>query len=357
MTSRKHSDPNSPEKNAPRGLPLDEIIRAYNETGSYRAAARSLNMAITTVKDRLRRAGITAPNQALETEELVFPELPSSELPAEKLIEQACARFETHLTARDARRWFEIKVKSNKPIGVCFLGDPHIDNNGCNWPLLRDHIRILEHTDGLFAVGIGDLTDNWTGRLVRLYADQEMSKKQAWKLAKYLLKETKVKWLCHLLGNHDTWGDGEYLIKANVTPIVPVCDWQARFKLMFPNGKDVRIHAAHDFPGTSIWNKMHGPLKASMLRERADIFACGHKHEWSCVEGENADRDFIYWLIRSRGYKFIDSYADRLGYPTQRYGASITAIIDPNTDGPARIRCFPELAEAADFLTWKRRPK
>jgi len=193
-----------------------------------------------------------------EANEIIFPNLPSSELPPEGLIEQACARFTSHQVARDARRWMEIKVKSNKPIGICFMGDPHIDNNGCNWPLLRRDIGILKDTDGMYAVNIGDLTDNWVGRLVRLYADQEMSKKQAWKLAKYLMREAGIKWLCHILGNHDSWNDGPYLIKAGAA-MVPVEDWQSRFQVVFPNDNRVRIHAAHDFPGSSIWNKMHGP--------------------------------------------------------------------------------------------------
>jgi len=105
---------------------------------------------------------------------------------------------------------------------------------------------------------------------VRLYADQEMSKKQAWKLAKYLLRDCDIKWLCHILGNHDAWNDGPYLIKANARPMVPVEDWQSRFQIVFPNGQRVRVHAAHDFPGNSIWNPQHGPQKAAMMLEQAD---------------------------------------------------------------------------------------
>jgi hypothetical protein len=56
----------------------------------------------------------------------------------------------------------------------------------------------------------------------------------------------------------------------------------------------------------------------------------------------------------ARGYKFIDSYSDQLGYGSQKFGASITAIIDPSAEGVRRIRCFPDLEEAAEFLTWKR---
>jgi hypothetical protein len=330
-----------------------DVHRLIETHGSLRAAARETGIPYTTL--RSHRDGAKPRKAPAEpvTNDIEFPDLPSSELPPEELIDQACKRFATHLAAREARRWFEVKVKTNQPIGVCFMGDPHIDNNGCNWPLLREHIRILEETPGMYAVGIGDLTDNWVGRLVRLYADQEMSKKQAWKLAAYLLKGTKIRWLCHLLGNHDAWNDGPYIIKAN-SPIVPVEDWQSRFQLVFPNGKRVRIHAAHDFPGNSIWNPQHGPQKAAMLLEQADIYACGHKHNWAVNEGENSQRDFIYWLVRTRGYKFIDSYSDQLGYGSQRYGASVTAIIDPPSDGPRKIRCFPELEEAAEFLTWKR---
>lgn len=329
-----------------------EIAKRLVEThGSMRAAAAACGMPKTTFATLCKREPAAAPSVS---DEITFPDLPGSELPPEELIDQACKRFAHHLAARDARRWMEIKINSNRPIGVCFMGDPHIDNNGCNWPLLREHIKTLEETPGMTAVGIGDLTDNWVGRLVRLYADQEMSKKQGIKLAKYLLKDSKIKWLCHLLGNHDSWNDGPYLIKANAQPWVPVEEWQSRFQLVFPGGARVKIHAAHDFPGNSIWNPQHGPQKAAMLLEQADIYACGHKHTWAVNEGENAQRGFVYWLIRSRGYKFVDSYSEQLGYGSQRYGASITAVINPSGVGPTRIRCFPDVAEGAEFLTWLR---
>lgn len=335
--------------------PTDQQCRdAFKATQSFKTlqeAAASVGLSVFGLKNRIKMFN---ERKLDESGEIEFPNLPSSELPAEKLIEQACARFDSHHGAKEARRWMEIKVKSNKPIGVSFVGDPHIDNNGCNWPLLKRDISILKNTPGMHAVNIGDLTDNWIGRLIRLYADQEMSKKQAWKLAKYFMRDAGINWLCHILGNHDAWNDGPYLIKANAAPQVPVEDWQSRFQIVFPNGARVKVHAAHDFPGSSIWNGMHGPQKASMLLEEADIYACGHKHQWAINEGENAQRGFTYHLIRSRGYKFIDSYADQLGYGSQKYGASITAVINPVASGVRRIRCFSDLEEAAEFLTYLR---
>jgi hypothetical protein len=331
-----------------------EAVRLVEIHGGLRAAARASGIPETTIRNRYR-VGLADRNAPTESEsEIEYPDLPSSELEPHEIVDHACKEFARSLAARDARRWFEIKIKSNQPIGVVFMGDPHIDNSGTNWPLLREHIKLLETTPGLYAIGGNDVTDNWIGRLVRLYADSKMSKKQAWKLTKWLMKESKVKWLCHVLGNHDAWGDGPHLLKANAQPFVPVEDWQARFQIVFPNDTRVRVHMAHDFPGTSQWNHLHGAQKMALWGEQADIYACAHKHCWAIHEEENAHRGFTYWLLRARGYKFIDSYADVHGYGSQRHGASITAIIDPMAEGPSRVRCFPDVAEAVEFLTWKR---
>lgn len=316
--------------------------------GGVNKAARAIGLAPSTFKGRLR--SVAAPNQ----DDLEYPDLPSSELPPDQLIDEACRRFATRIAAKDARRWFEIKIKTNKPIGVCLMGDPHIDDPGCNWPLLRNHIQVLENTPGLYAVGCNDLMNSWIGRLVRLYQDQDMTRKQAIKLAAWLLRDSKVKWLCHVLGNHDSWGDTPFLLKANAQPLVPVEDWQARFQLVFPNGSRTRIHMSHDFKGNSMWNSLHGAQKQAMFGEDADIFSCAHKHCWAMHMEENSQRGQVYWLARSRGYKMIDSYAENLGFGNQRYGASITAVIDPTGVGPTRVQCFPDVGEAAEYLTWKR---
>jgi hypothetical protein len=320
--------------------------------GGVNAAARAAGLAPTTFKNRLAKQKTTP--SVSETEELEYPNLPSSELPAEEIVEHACKEFARHLAAKDARRWFEIKVKSNKPIGVCFMGDPHIDNYGCNWPLLREHIRILKDTPGMYAIGGNDLTDNWIGRLLRLYADSSMSRKQTLKVVKWLMSDAGIRWLCYILGNHDQWGDMPYLVAANAAPIVPVEDWQARFQLVFPNGTRTRIHMAHNFKGHSQWNNLHGAQKQAMFGEDTDILACAHTHSWAMHQEENSHRGNVYWLIRSRGYKHIDQYADDLGYGNQRFGASITAVIDPAASGVKRIQCFADVRDAANYLEYLR---
>lgn len=334
---------------------LQEAVRLVELHGGIRPAARESGIPESTLRTRYNRGLVTKPQaDGRDADDgLIYPSLPSSELPAREIIEYAKKNFATSLAAKDARRWFEVRVKGNKPIGVCFMGDPHIDNKGTNWPLLDQHIAILRDTEGMYAIGGNDLTDNWVGRLMRLYADNKMSKNQAWKVAAWLMKDSGVRWLCHVLGNHDAWGDGSPLIKANAG-IVPVENWQARFQIVFPNDARVRVHMAHDFKGNSQWNLLHSAQKAAMFNEQADIYACAHRHAWAMHQEENPHRNFTYWLIRSRGYKFHDEFAEVNGFGSQNHGASITAVINPAVSGPARVQCFAELGEAAQYLTWLR---
>ena len=44
------------------------------------------------------------------------------------------------------------------------------------------------------------------------------------------------------------------------------------------------------------------------------------------------------------------------GYLPQKYGASITAIVDPDTDDLVQfVQCFAGSEEAADYLNFKRK--
>jgi hypothetical protein len=56
---------------------------------------------------------------------------------------------------------------------------PHVDDNGCNWPLLKHHAELCRTTPGLYAINLGDSSNNWTDRLIKLYAQQDWSVKTA----------------------------------------------------------------------------------------------------------------------------------------------------------------------------------
>ena len=62
------------------------------------------------------------------------------------------------------------------------------------------------------------------------------------------------------------------------------------------------------------------------------------------------------WLARTRGYKFIDAHAERMGHQSQKFGASIMAVINPMAMGDVtRVQCFADLEQGADYLAYLRK--
>jgi len=288
---------------------------------------------------------------------LKMPEFPKGDMPVAELISSMSKRFAKRHEKHKSKQWFPIKVKDSKPFALAFVGDPHVDDDGCNWPLLERDIGLMRATEGVYAINIGDTTNNWVGRLIKKYADQETSKKTGYDLARYLMKDSGINWLMWLLGNHDSWNDGAAVLGEMADGVTQIFDWHAKFQLVMPNGSTCPIWAAHSFKGTSIYNPAHGAMRAALFGQMCPrVLMQGHHHEYHMTEGVYADLDMTYWAGKARGYKFIDDYADKLQFGQNSHGATVVAIIDPEADpqSPGFVRCYPDLEEACDYLTFKR---
>jgi transposase-like protein len=328
-----------------------EVLDAVERNGgSLRAAARELGIARSTMRTRMT----TATSRQLAPE-VQYPTFPADDIPVEEIIELSKRRFTKRHDLAKAKRWFPVKINMDGAIGLSFFGDPHVDDDGCNWPELHHHCELHAKTEGLYGLNIGDTTNNWIGRLVRLYAEQETSKHTGRKLAEWFLKDSGVTWACWLMGNHDMWNEGEAILRAMNATAVPMEDWQARFRLVLPKA-EVKIWASHQFAGNSMWNTLHGMQKAAHMKEEAHIYAAGHTHNWACHQEESASRNFVYWLIRSRGYKFMDDHSEKMGHDPQQEGAAITTIINPDARTKAGfVTAFADMDLAVDYLNFLRR--
>jgi len=337
-------------------LPGEEVARRLmtlkKERGNIRAAAKALGIERST----LRRTVATYKNDIKETIE--FPDFPPENVPIESVIERLKEQSRIRKASYEAHTWFPIKVKDSSPIGIMWFGDPHVDDNGCDWELLARHAELCR-LPGVYGANIGDTTNNWFGRLASKYASQDTSVSTARRLAAWLLLDSGVRWLITLLGNHDQWGDGAAIlaemVKRHGTHKVILHDWEARFVLAFPNGAEIKVWAAHDFPGDSMWNPLHGPVKAARFGPDVDLLVCGHKHNWGVSQWELADKGTSPVMIRTRGYKFNDEYARRIGKQDQKAGSSIFTIIDPNgATREARIIPFADVEQGVEYLQWLR---
>lgn len=324
---------------------LAAAAAAFSDTKNTSEAARRLGIPRSTLQHRLQMA---AAADVRPPTPIVFPEHPADDIPTEDLIRQHARRAEQRFAAAASRVWQPIKIGSDDPYVLAFVGDPHLDDDGCDWPMLLKHIELMKRP-GVYAVNIGDTTNNWAGKLARLYANQDTSKRTARKYAKWFLAESGINWLLWLMGNHDMWDDGGDILRLMNTTPMPMEDWEARFTIVTPNGFSLPVWASHDFKGRSMYNKLHGPMRAARERRGAMIYVCGHTHEWAVTQEELPDSREVFWAMRARGYKVLDPHAVRYGFDSKRYGATVAAVVDPRAEAPFNVHCFADLETAVRY--------
>lgn len=339
---------------------LIEALRAYERNhGNVSAAARELGLPRGTLQHRLRLAQSMPRRAEKRTDDFSVPELPDGQYSYLELKKQRLAIFERRQAADRARRWVPITIRSDAPMALVLMGDPHVDDDGCNWPLLERDTQIIRRTPGMLAGNLGDTQNNWVGRLVRMYMDQSTTKSQAWTLVEGWINELKGKLLFLVRGNHDLWSGASDPLNW-IMRSVPALDqaWQAKMELQYPNGTRVRIWVSHDFPGHSQYNELHALRRAHLWHHGgAHIIGAGHRHVWGLQQFEDTERGHIVSLVRARGYKTIDRHAEELGHDPQQYGASMTVVITPSSPPDRRFTWFLDVEEAADYLNYKRRKR
>lgn len=327
---------------------LKKTAKIVEQAGSISAAARETGMSRSAIRNRLNALGLKN-SKPVEVPEITYPPELDDDIGIDEIIALMSKRFSKRQAAATARKSQVITLNHSEPIVVGFVGDPHLDDDGCDWPLLLEHIELFKQPR-VYGVNVGDTTNNWVGNLMRLFAGQETSQKTARKLAKWFLSESGIKWLVWVMGNHDEWNSGADILRLMNTTGIVMEDWSARFRVGFANGVEVPFWVAHDFPGHSMWNKMHGLMKAAMMRGGAGVYAAGHRHisavHWEPIE----DQDAAFWAFRSKGYKVIDSHATRLGYGTTNDGHTTAVVIDPRaTNGKDLLQGFKDLRAAVIY--------
>lgn len=352
----------------------EKAILLLRDGASVQAVARILGASNNTIRRWRDLAGIEplsangrpnlpgddeSPSLAVNLPEYDRPELVSDDQPVDDIIAQRKARFAARQAAARSRRWMEFKVRADGPFGLVVVGDPHLDDNGCNWPSLDRHMALLETTPALFGIGGGDYTNNWAGRLQRIYADAEVTRKDAWRLAEWFFGRQKptgqsVWWLL-LKGNHDAWSGASDPLDWMTRGAAALEDWRAQIRATAANGVSTPIDISHNHKGHSQWNPLHGPMKEAQLGGQARVLISNHLHNWGCLETEHPNiPGHVYWACRARGYKHLDSYAVTNGFGDQQYGASVVIVVDPDKEGPQQIRCIPDVEEGVEFLKFKR---
>lgn len=286
-----------------------------------------------------------------------FADLPEGDLSIDSILKHMKTRNAKMIAHETAKKWRKIKVNHKGPFGLLFFGDPHLDDNYCNLDLLQQHIEIAKHP-AIYGVNIGDTTNNWAGKLERLYAEQESSKSTAYKLIEWFMFGSGVKWFLWVQGNHDAWGEGAARMKAMGANMIQMEDWRAQLALDLPNGKEVLLDIAHDHKGHSMYNDVHAQNRVAMMGRTPHIAVAGHRHHPGLQKKWLPEVNMVSWLARVGSYKWVDSYAKHNGFPNYQSGAAMIAIIDPNAKTPEEfIHMTDDLKTGVVILDAKRQSK
>jgi hypothetical protein len=339
--------PAQPLSDAERRATVEALEQTKNADGSTNlsAAARYLGVARSTIQHRA----------ALVKDALVeFPAFVThgdDEEDINEILNRFKKAHKREKEAAAARQWYTVRVNETKPYGILWFGDPHLGPH-CNWEALERDIAIANQ-EGVYAGNVGDTTDNWpwTGRLARLWAENDISKKTERRLATWFMKEAGIKWLVWVGGNHDEWNGGLEFYRWIGATEIPVVDWRARFQIQHRNGTTVRIDAAHGRKGTSIYNPTHGTLRDAKFGEDADLFVTGHIHSFGLFDIEFPEKRKRTWLAQISGYKINDRYALVNGFAESQHGQSVFTVINPQT---GKVQCFGDSSEGADYLLYLR---
>jgi hypothetical protein len=281
----------------------------------------------------------------------------SPDLPLPELIEARKRLFQRKEAHAEESKLIPVRVKGDRPIGLLLFGDPHLDDDGCDLATLEAHAKLVRETDGLFAGTVGDLTNNWVGRLAHLWAKQGTTACDSWRLAEWFVGEVRD-WMFIVGGNHDAWsGAGDPLKWITAQQAALYQSSEVRLGLKFQNGLQVKINARHDFRGSSMWSPTHGPAKALQLGLRDHLAVAGHLHTSGHSVHKCPTDGITMHAVRVATYKRFDVYAIDGGFRDQSLSPCAMVVVDPSLPRthPDLIKLWWDPAEGAEYLTWKRK--
>jgi len=337
---------------------LRAIYEAVQRHRSIAAAARELNCPARTIGDNYKHATIrlSLPD-VLDPEPFVVHTPPSPDRPLPELLKARRAESKRTVAHKLAKDLINVDIKVAGPVGLAFVGDPHIDSPDCDFNSLEQDLTLLgRHSSCVFAANMGDITDNWIGRLSRLFANRTINSRETWRLAEHMFVGYGVSWLYLVGGNHDVWsGANDPLDWITSQAGIHYQPHGVRIALRFPGAAPVRVNSRHDFPGNSQYNNLHGMQREVAFGRRDHILVAAHRHTGGHALDVNPD-GIPYLKIRVSGYKQPDDYAEKLNLRPKPLHRTALVIIDPTKPekDPARLFCAPTLEHGVDYLTWLR---
>lgn len=235
------------------------------------------------------------------------------------------------------------------PVGIVFTGDWHVGAQGVDYELLERDLGIIEQTEGLYAIGMGDYKDNQNPYVHQsgVFEENVVASGQD-KIVKHLISSLgDDKWVALVRGCHDDW-DKKLTDRDFVQEL---CDsvgcvnlWHGG-KLTLHVGSEVyTVHVRHKYKYDSSLNTTNSQRNLANNFGAFDVIALAHKHYPDLQVSHRMGQEIIY--LRSGTYKTYDEFGQKIGGYKGIYGTPVL-ILFPDSH---RKLLVPDLVLGAQIL-------
>jgi hypothetical protein len=320
-----------------------QALAAHN--GNIAAASKQLNLERHAFRYRLQKGrewGLydVEPNKKNDP---IFDEVPER-------LEHHKAYFKKLEKADNLVQ--KIYLKDDKPFVLTALGDPHLDNQGTDLDLWEKWNNAIKQ-DRWRGCCLGDVLDNWVGKLERLYGDNRMTREDAELFFRYYVKEYSHLWDWFIGGNHDKWPDMARMIKIVLWDAkVPYRTDEMKIEYHTPSGHVVKVKARHNFKGNSMYSTDHGVKRDAMFTGSAyDILLGGDLHVSGYTPVKSPEGVYCH-AVQLGAFKIVDEYAMTCGFYDKHISPAVALVIDPRKDRTdfTRVRVFHDIEGAGIML-------
>lgn len=243
------------------------------------------------------------------------------------------------------------------PIAIAMLSDLHIGNASTDYKQLRKDARLIQETDGMYAIFHGDGIDNWiVPKLQQLQRGQAINFEQEILLFESWLSMISNKLVAVVSGNHDNWThslSGIDIVKRMLKTTKVLYDRDEVRTVVSVGNFEWEFCIRHKWLGSSIYNPTHGIERYSRMGASFDIGIGGHTHIASLSREFVSNDNRQCMAIITGTYKRYDGFARQLGLPHCPHNGSGALILYPN----GKYMWIRDLQEAAEYITYVRNKK
>ena len=278
----------------------------------------------------------------------------SAEEPEEVFLDRMLTSADRTIAKAEAQRWATLRIATREPIAISLSSDWHISPSGTDLRALLAYSDYVAHTPHLYALAVGDLTDNpikHKGGSVAGVMDEL-------RMLDHLVGRFKGKLLGMTSGNHDDWSrtlagvdNLRFLSSRHRMHYAPdELLWQV--EIVDPDDAShttatYHIHTRHQWRRGSALNPAHAcwtwwQEEGLNWPHTPDVLAIGHNHVAVVESRQFAARDM--WALRMGTWQVDSAYARAKGFG--RYRATAPTVVLPPSRDLGRVQCFADPHDA-----------